>query len=179
VSEGEGAFYGPKIDMHMEDSLGRSWQLGTVQVDFQMPQRFGLVYQGADNVEHVPAMVHRALLGSLERFIGILLEHTAGELPFFLTPEQVRVIPVRDDFAEEARSLAGELRGATLRVGVDDRHETLGKRIRDAELEKVPFVVVWGERESREALAVRRRHGEQSTESLAALLEELKAAATI
>ena len=179
VSEGEGAFYGPKIDMHMEDSLGRHWQLGTVQVDFQMPQRFGLAYQGADNAEHVPVMVHRALFGAFERFIGILLEHTAGELPFFLAPEHVRVVPVRDELADDARSLADELRRAELRVGLDDRPETLGKRIRDAELEKVPYVVVWGERESREALAVRRRHGKQSAKSLDALLEELKAAAKV
>ncbi|HEX2112611.1 MAG TPA: threonine--tRNA ligase [Gaiellaceae bacterium] len=176
---GEGSFYGPKIDFHMTDSLGRSWQLGTIQLDFQMPKRFDLVYQGADNAFHTPAMIHRALLGSFERFVGVLLEHTAGELPFFLVPEQVRVIPVRDDFAEDARALAGELREAALRVGVDDRPETLGKRVREAELEKVPYVVVWGERESREALAIRRRHGEQSTESLEALLVELKTAGTI
>jgi threonyl-tRNA synthetase len=176
---GEGSFYGPKIDFHMTDSLGRSWQLGTVQLDFQMPKRFGLVYQGADNAVHAPAMIHRALLGSFERFVGVYLEHTAGELPVFLTPQQVRIVPVRDDFAREARGLADELRRAGLRAGVDDRPETVGKRIRDAELEKVPYVVVWGERESREALAVRRRRGEQSAESLDALLEELKAAATI
>ena len=173
VSEGEGAFYGPKIDLHMQDVLGRSWQLGTVQLDFQMPQRFRLRYAGADNAEHTPAMIHRALLGSLERFIGILLEHTRGELPFFVAPEQVRVIPVSEAYSEPANELARELRGAGFRVGTDERLETLGKRIRDAELEKVPYVVVWGKRESREALAVRRRRGEQSTESLQGLTEEL------
>jgi len=171
---GEGSFYGPKIDFHMTDSLGRSWQLGTIQLDFQMPKRFELVYQGADNAFHTPAMIHRALLGSFERFVGVYLEHTAGELPVFLAPEQVRVVPLRDDLANDARALADEIRAAGVRVGVDDRPETLGKRIRDAELEKVPYVVVWGERESREALAVRRRHGEQSTLSIHALLEELR-----
>jgi threonyl-tRNA synthetase len=178
-SVGEGSFYGPKIDLHMTDALGRSWQLGTVQLDLQMPQRFGLVYQGADNVEHTPAMIHRALLGSLERFIGILLEHRAGELPFFLAPEQVRVLPVKHEHRAEADRLAGELEDRGFRTAVDEREETLGRRIRDAELEKVPYVVVWGERESRDSLAVRRRHGDQSSEPLEALVEELEAAAKI
>jgi len=178
-SEGEGSFYGPKIDLHMQDSLGRSWQLGTVQLDLQMPKRFGLSYQGADNQLHTPAMIHRALLGSFERFVGVYLEHTGGELPLFLTPEQVRVLPVKDDLAGEAAAVAEELRGRGVRVGVDDRPETLGRRIRDAELEKIPYVVVWGERESRDAMAVRRRHGEQSTESLEALAGEIRDAATI
>ena len=143
-SEGEGSFYGPKIDIHMDDSLGRSWQLGTVQLDLQMPQRFGLTYAGDDNAEHTPAMIHRALLGSLERFVGVYLEHTGGELPVWLAPEQVRVIPVAHDFAAAAGEVAEELRGQGVRVGVDERVETLGRRIRDAELAKVPFVVVLG-----------------------------------
>ena len=116
VSEGEGSFYGPKIDLHMVDSLGRSWQLGTVQLDYQMPKRFGLVYAGADNAEHTPAMIHRALLGSFERFLGVYLEHTGGDLPLWLTPEQVRVLPVADDHRDRAEALAGELRSAGLRV---------------------------------------------------------------
>jgi threonyl-tRNA synthetase len=178
-SEGEGSFYGPKIDLHMTDSLGRSWQLGTVQLDLQMPKRFGLTYQGADNRLHTPAMIHRALLGSFERFIGVYLEHTGGELPLFLAPEQVRVLPVKDGLAGEAAAVAEQLRASGVRVGVDDRPETLGKRIRDAELEKVPYVVVWGDRESRDAMAVRRRHGEQTTESLDALAAEIHDAATI
>jgi threonyl-tRNA synthetase len=179
VSEGEGAFYGPKIDMHMQDVLGRSWQLGTVQVDFQMPQRFGLVYAGADNVEHTTAMVHRALLGSLERFIGILLEHTGGNLPFFLAPEQVRVVPVSASHHEAAFALAGELRFRGFRVSADARDETLSKRIRDVEVAKIPYIVVWGERESREALAVRRHGGEQTTMALDALIDELETAAKV
>jgi threonyl-tRNA synthetase len=172
-SDGEGSFYGPKIDIHMNDSLGRSWQLGTVQLDLQMPKRFGLTYAGDDNTEHTPAMIHRALLGSLERFIGIYLEHTGGELPVWLAPEQVRVIPVADDYAFAAAEVAEELRGQGIRAEIDERVETLGKRIRDAELAKIPYVVVWGERESRDALAVRRHHGEQSTLSLDALAGEI------
>ncbi len=176
VSEGEGSFYGPKIDLHMVDSLGRSWQLGTVQLDYQMPKRFGLVYAGADNAEHTPAMIHRALLGSFERFLGVYLEHTGGDLPLWLTPEQVRVLPVADDHRDRAEALAGELRSAGFRAHVDGRGETVGRRIRDAELQKVPYVVVWGDRESTESLAVRRRHGEQTSMSLAALVDELKTA---
>ena len=178
-SEGEGSFYGPKIDLHMDDSLGRSWQLGTVQLDLQMPKRFGLTYQGDDNAEHTPAMIHRALLGSLERFIGIYLEHTGGDLPPFLAPEQVRVLPVSDRFRAEAESLADDLRVHGFRAVVDEREETLGRRIRDAELMKIPFVVVWGERESLESLAVRRHGGEQRTVSWEALLSELQAAAKV
>src|SRR5688572_26613279 len=178
-SEGEGSFYGPKIDLHMNDSLGRSWQLGTVQLDLQMPKRFGLTYQGDDNAEHTPAMIHRAVLGSLERFIGVYLEHTGGDLPVFLAPEQVRVLPVSAAHAGDASKLADDLRERGFRAHVDAREETLGRRIREAELQKVPFVIVWGERESRESLAVRRRGGEQSDMSLDALLEELSAAAKV
>jgi threonyl-tRNA synthetase len=176
---GEGSFYGPKIDLQMEDSLGRTWQLGTVQLDLQMPKRFGLTYAGSDNVEHTPAMIHRALFGSLERFIGIYIEHTGGDLPLFLAPEQVRVLSVAEAYAQDAESLASELRERGFRADVDVREETLGKRIREAELQKVPYVVVWGERESRDSLAVRRRGGEQSSVSLAALLDELEAAAKV
>jgi threonyl-tRNA synthetase len=178
-SEGEGSFYGPKIDLHMDDSLGRSWQLGTVQLDLQMPKRFGLVYQGDDNAEHMPAMIHRALLGSLERFVGIYLEHTGGDLPLVLAPEQVRILPVSDAHRADAESLADRLRGEGLRAAVDERGETLGRRIRDAELEKVPFVVVWGDRESLDSVSVRRRGGEQSVVSADALAEELLAAARL
>ncbi|MDQ3867910.1 MAG: threonine--tRNA ligase [Actinomycetota bacterium] len=179
VNEGDGAFYGPKIDLHMTDVLGRSWQMGTIQLDAQMPRRFKLAYTTVENAEEPPYVIHRALLGSLERFIGILIEHFGGDFPVWLTPEQARVIPVNEHHAAEAHALADELRERGVRVGVDDRPETLGKRIRDAELEKVPYVVVWGERESPEALAVRRRHGEQSTESLERLASEIANAGTI
>jgi threonyl-tRNA synthetase len=170
---GEGAFYGPKIDIHMEDSLGRSWQLGTIQLDFQMPQRFGLTYQTAENEQQTPAMIHRALFGSLERFIGILLEHYGGEFPFWLAPIQIRVVPVGSDHREAAGELAAKLREAGYRVEVDDRDDTVGKRIREAELEKIPYVIVYGDKESDESLAIRERHGVQSTKSLAELLGQL------
>jgi threonyl-tRNA synthetase len=179
LNEGDGAFYGPKIDLHMTDVLGRSWQMGTIQLDSQMPQRFDLAYTSAGNQEETPYVIHRALLGSLERFIGILIEHFGGAFPVWLAPEQVRILPVGEAHAAAARELADELRERALRVHVDERPETLGKRIRDAELEKVPYVVVWGERESRDALAVRRRGGEQSTESVDALLGEIEAAAKL
>jgi threonyl-tRNA synthetase len=178
-SEGEGSFYGPKIDLHWTDSLGRSWQLGTVQLDLQMPKRFGLTYQGDDNAEHTPAMIHRALLGSLERFIGAYLEHTGGDLPLVLAPEQVRVLAISERFAADAESLADDLRVHGFRVSVDEREETLGRKIRDAELAKIPYVVVWGERESPDSLAVRRRGGEQVTVDWDALLSELQAAAKL
>jgi threonyl-tRNA synthetase len=164
VNAGDGAFYGPKIDLHMLDSLGRSWQVGTVQLDFQMPQRFGLHYQGADNAEHTPVMIHRALIGSFERFIGILIEHFAGAFPFWLAPVQVRVLPVGLDHRDAVRDLATRL--GSYRVEVDDSDETVGKRIRNAELAKVPYIVVYGDKESDASLAIRERGGDQSTLSL-------------
>jgi threonyl-tRNA synthetase len=175
VSSGEGTFYGPKIDLHMTDAIGRSWQMGTIQLDYQMPVRFGLTYMGADNEEHHPVVIHRALLGSLERFIGILVEHYGGAFPLWLAPVQVRVVPVGEAHRAGAREAADELRAAGLRVEVDERDETVGRRIRDAEVEKVPYVVVYGDRESRESLAVRERGGAQSTKSLDELRRELLA----
>jgi threonyl-tRNA synthetase len=178
VGVGEGAFYGPKIDLHMKDVLGRAWQMGTIQLDAQMPKQFGLTYMGADNQEHTPYVVHRALLGSLERFTGILIEHYAGAFPVWLAPVQVRVLPVADAHREAATELCGALDAAGVRADVDDRVETLGKRIRDAELQKIPYVVVWGDRETREAMAVRKRGGEGvSTVSLEALVAEIDALA--
>jgi threonyl-tRNA synthetase len=177
LNEGDGAFYGPKIDLHMTDSLGRSWQMGTIQLDSQMPARFGLTYVGADNQEHTPYVIHRASFGSLERFIGILIEHYAGAFPFWLAPVQVRVIPVGLDHREAAGALASKL--GEFRVEVDDSAETVGKRIRNAEVEKIPYVIVWGDKESEDSLAVRERGGEQSTKSLDALLAELRSAAKV
>jgi threonyl-tRNA synthetase len=179
VNEGDGAFYGPKIDLHMKDVLGRSWQMGTIQLDAQMPARFGLTFAGEDNHEHTPYVIHRALLGSLERFMGILIEHFGGDFPLWLAPEQVRVLPVSDRFRVDAESLADDLRVHGFRASVDERGETLGRRIRDAELLKVPYVVVWGERESLDSLAVRRRGGDQITASWEALLSELQATAKV
>jgi threonyl-tRNA synthetase len=177
ISPGEGTFYGPKIDLHMTDSLGRSWQMGTIQLDYQMPKRFGLSYSGADNVDHDPVVIHRALLGSLERFTGILIEHYAGAFPFWLAPVQIRIIPVGEDHREAARTLRRQL--ADYRVEVDERDETVGKRIRDAEVEKIPYVIVYGDKESDESLAVRKRGGEQSTLSLDALRTEISEVATL
>ena len=148
LNVGDGAFYGPKIDLHMTDVLGRSWQMGTIQLDSQMPKQFGLTYMGADNQEHTPYVVHRALLGSLERFIGILIEHFGGDFPLWLAPVQVRLIPVGEDHRAACEELAAKLRDAGVRVEVDDRDETVGRRIRDAELEKIPRVVVYGDKES-------------------------------
>ena len=173
LNEGDGAFYGPKIDLHMTDSLGRSWQMGTIQLDSQMPQRFGLSYMGADNREHVPYVIHRASFGSLERFIGILIEHYAGAFPFWLAPVQVRVLPVGEAHLDAALTLALRLREAGFRTEAAEPSETIGKRIRAAELEKIPVTVVYGDRESDESLAVRERGGEQSTLSLPALLDRL------
>jgi threonyl-tRNA synthetase len=177
VSEGEGAFYGPKIDLDMLDVLGRAWQMGTIQLDSQMPARFGLTYVGEDNTEHTPYVVHRALFGSLERFIGILIEHYAGAFPFWLAPVQVRVIPVGEDHREAAQALAGKL--GEFRVEVDESDETVGKRIRNAEVEKIPYVLVWGDKESEGAIAVREHGGEQSTKSLDELVAELRNAARV
>ena len=170
ISPGEGTFYGPKIDLHMTDVLGRSWQMGTIQLDYQMPAQFGLTYMGADNREHSPVVIHRALFGSLERFMGILIEHYGGAFPFWLAPVQARVIPVGEGHRPSAGALRERFTAEGYRVEVDDRDETLGRRIRDAELEKVPFVVVYGDRESDDALAVRERGGEQSTASVDELL---------
>jgi threonyl-tRNA synthetase len=171
VNEGDGAFYGPKIDLHMTDVLGRGWQMGTIQLDSQMPKRFDLSYMGADNGEHVPYVIHRALLGSLERFIGILTEHYGGAFPFWLAPVQVRVLPVGEGHREAARSLAARLSG--YRVEIDESDETVGKRIRSAELDKIPFAVVYGDKESDASLAVRERGGGRSTLSLAEFVQSL------
>src|SRR5918995_405107 len=167
ISPGEGVFYGPKIDLHMTDVLGRSWQMGTIQLDYQMPMQFGLTYMGPDNREHSPIVIHRALLGSLERFIGILIEHHGGEFPFWLAPVQARVLPVADVHRDAAQEIAGGLRDAGFRVDVDERDETVGRRIREAELEKVPKVIVYGDRESPESLSIRDRGGEQYETGLA------------
>ncbi len=181
INEGDGAFYGPKIDLHMLDALGRSWQLGTVQLDFQLPQRFELGYQGADNAEHRPVMIHRALLGSLERFIGILIEHTGGDLPVWLAPEQARVIPVSDQHVPGARAVLGELTDAGVRAALDDADDTIGKRIRNAELEKVPYVVVYGEREAAGGTLSVRARGDRSVGSFerAAALDTIARAASV
>jgi threonyl-tRNA synthetase len=177
LAPGEGAFYGPKIDLHMEDALGRRWQMGTIQLDSQMPSRFGLTYVGPDNREHPLYVIHRALYGSFERFIGILIEHYAGAFPVWLAPVQLRLIPVGEDHRGAVRALKERLEG--LRVDIDERDETVGKRIRDAEVEKIPYVVVYGDKESDDSLAVRKRGGEQITLSLDGLRAEISEVATL
>jgi threonyl-tRNA synthetase len=175
LNEGDGAFYGPKIDMHMTDSLGRSWQLGTCQLDYNMPARFGLVYTGADNSEHQPVMIHRALMGSYERFIGILLEHFAGELPLWLAPVQAIVLPIADRHIPYAESIRERLRAAGLRAEADDRSESISRKIRDAELRKVPYQLVVGDREQEAEEVSLRQHraGDRGAASVEEVLEEL------
>jgi len=160
LNEGDGAFYGPKIDLHMTDSIGRSWQLGTVQLDYSMPERFGLAYTGADNAEHRPVMIHRALFGSFERFIGILIEHYAGEFPLWLAPVQAIVLPIADRHAAYGAEVVARLREAGVRAEIDDRTESVGRKVREAELRKVPFMLVVGDREAEAGqVSVREHHG--------------------
>jgi threonyl-tRNA synthetase len=160
LNEGDGAFYGPKIDMHMTDSLGRSWQLGTCQLDYNFPERFALTYTGADNAEHQPVMIHRALMGSYERFIGILLEHFGGELPVWLTPVQAIVLPISDRHQQYGQAVLSRLTDAGLRAELDERAESVGRKIRDAELRKIPYMLVVGDREAeRDEVSVREHRG--------------------
>ena len=160
LSPGEGTFYGPKIDFHITDALGRSWQCGTCQLDFQMPERFDLAYAGADNAPHRPVMIHRALLGSLERFAGILIEHHAGRFPLWLAPLQALVLPVADRSNEYAAQVAERLAQSGIRCRVDSRSESVGKKIRDAELARAPYMLVVGDREREADAASVRHHGE-------------------
>ncbi len=167
VDEGGGAFYGPKIDIKIKDALGREWQLSTIQFDFNLPERFGMTYIGEDGKEHRPFMVHRALLGSIERFFGILIEHYAGEFPLWLAPIQVAIIPVSQNFIEYANSVASDLRKAGIRYEVDERNEKIGYKIRDWEMRKVSYMLIVGEKE-KEAYAVSvRKHKEGDQGSLA------------
>ena len=175
LNEGDGAFYGPKIDFQVTDSMGRRWQLGTCQLDFSMPEKFGLSYTSADDSEERPVMIHRAILGSVERFLGILIEDTGGDFPFWLAPEQARVIPVSDRHAGYADRVRDALRARGLRVEVDARSESMGRRIREGELWKVPYLLIVGDREEEAGqVSVRARHGEdvgaQSVDELARLL---------
>jgi threonyl-tRNA synthetase len=172
---GDGAFYGPKIDLHMTDSIGRSWQLGTVQLDYYMPDQFELTYTGADNAEHRPVMIHRALMGSFERFMGILIEHYAGEFPLWLAPVQAAVLPIADRHVEFANEVHDALFAAGLRAEVDERTESVGRKIREAELRKVPYMLVVGDREAEQRAVALRRHkeGDLGTVSLDEAVERL------
>ncbi|MBQ8179099.1 MAG: threonine--tRNA ligase [Candidatus Methanomethylophilaceae archaeon] len=159
VNEGDGAFYGPKIDFHLEDSIGRTWQCGTIQLDFQMPQRFDITYVGADGEKHRPVMAHRVIFGSIERFIGILIEHFAGRFPTWLAPVQVKVLSVSEKSFAYASDVAAKLKAAGVRVELDNRDEKIGYKIREAQLEKVPYMLILGEKESEDGtiVAVRSR----------------------
>ncbi len=177
VNEGDGAFYGPKIDFHLEDSIGRTWQCGTIQLDFQLPQRFELEYMGADGEKHRPIMIHRVAFGSIERFIGILIEHFAGAFPTWLAPVQVKVLPISDKFSEYAESVAEKLSDAGIRVEVDTRSEKIGYKIRSAQMEKIPYMLVVGQKEAEEGVvSVRSRfagdEGQKGLEEFIAAIQE-------
>ncbi len=157
--KGEAAFYGPKLDFMVKDALGRSWQLGTIQVDYQLPQRFELEYVGSDNQKHRPVMIHRAPFGSLERFIAVLIEHCAGNFPIWLSPEQVAVLPISERFNAYAEEVILELKNQDIRGFLDDRDEKIGRKIRDAEVKKVPYMLIVGEKEANEKMVAVRKHG--------------------
>jgi threonyl-tRNA synthetase len=159
VELGEAAFYGPKLDFMVKDALGRKWQLGTIQVDYNLPERFELEYTGSDNQKHRPVMIHRAPFGSMERFIAVLLEHCAGNFPLWLAPEQVTILPISERFNEHSQNLVNELKLYDIRGILDDRDEKIGKKIRDAEMEKIPFMLIIGEKEQSENKVAVRRHG--------------------
>jgi threonyl-tRNA synthetase len=175
LNPGDGAFYGPKIDFHLKDCIGRTWQCGTIQLDFQMPERFDISYIGPDGAEHRPVMLHRTVLGSLERFLGILIEHYAGAFPFWLAPVQVRILPVKPEFEPWAREVERRLKAAEVRVEVDAREEKLGKKIRDAQVQQVPYMAVVGAREAEEmsVSARERRAGDLGSLPLEAFLQRL------
>ncbi|MCB0538999.1 MAG: threonine--tRNA ligase [Bacteroidetes bacterium] len=173
---GEAAFYGPKLDFMVKDALGRSWQLGTIQVDYNLPERFELEYIGADNEKHRPVMIHRAPFGSLERFIGVLIEHTGGKFPLWLTPEQVRVLPISDKFIEYAKEVEAYLKQSGIRSSIDDRTEKIGRKIRDAETSKIPYMLIVGEKEveNREVSVRKQAVGDEGSKDIGIFIEQIK-----
>ncbi len=176
IAKGEASFYGPKIDFIIQDAIGRKWQLGTVQVDYVMPERFDLTYVGSDNEKHRPVIIHRAPFGSMERFVSILIEHFAGDFPLWLSPLQVKLIPVSDEFLSYANTCAREFEKAGVRIQVDDRGEKVGAKIRDAEISKIPYMVIVGEKEENEGTVSVRRHksGDIGTFSLSNFISKIK-----
>ncbi|MGY8910771.1 MAG: threonine--tRNA ligase [Flavobacteriales bacterium] len=160
IEEGEAAFYGPKLDFMVKDALGRSWQLGTIQVDYNLPKRFDLTYTGSDNQSHRPVMIHRAPFGSMERFIAVLLEHTGGNFPLWLTPDQVILLPISDKYQKYSEKVLESLENSEIRALVDDRSEKTGRKIRDAEVNKIPFMIIVGEKEEQDGTVSVRKHGE-------------------
>ena len=176
INEGDGAFYGPKIDFHLEDSIGRTWQCGTIQLDFQMPQRFELEYTGADGEKHRPIMIHRVVFGSIERFIGILIEHYAGKFPVWLAPVQAKVLPISDKNSQYAKQVCKALKDVGIRAEQDERAEKIGYKIREAQMEKVPYMVIVGAKEEEEGnVSIRYRDsGENVTMSLDEFIAKVK-----
>ena len=173
VNEGDGAFYGPKLDFHLRDSIGRTWQCGTIQLDFQLPQRFEAEYIGADGEKHRPIMIHRVVYGSLERFMGILIEHYAGKFPVWLSPVQVKILPVSDKYLDYAREVAESLKAHNIRIEIDDRDEKLGFKIREARLDKVPYMLILGEKEQAAGMvSVRQRDAEAEKQDMGQMLIE-------
>ena len=157
---GEAAFYGPKLDFMVKDAIGRRWQLGTIQVDYNLPERFELEYTGSDNQKHRPVMIHRAPFGSMERFVAVLIEHTAGKFPLWLTPEQVVVMPISEKYNDYAHEVAAQLEMQDIRTTVDDRNEKIGRKIRDNELKRIPYLLIVGEKEEQNKEVSVRKQGE-------------------
>ena len=176
VNEGDGAFYGPKIDFHLEDSIGRTWQCGTIQLDFQLPERFALEYTGADGEKHRPVMIHRVVFGSIERFIGILIEHFAGAFPTWLAPVQVEVLPISEKYNDYAEKVAAELTAAGVRVEKNFRPDKIGYKIREAQLQKIPYMLIVGEKEAESGtVSVRsRRDGDAGACRLSEFVETIQ-----
>ena len=176
VNEGDGAFYGPKIDFHLEDSIGRTWQCGTIQLDFQLPLRFNLEYTGADGEKHRPIMIHRVIFGSIERFIGILIEHFAGAFPTWLAPVQVKVLPISDKYMDYAQKVLDELNNSGVRAEIDTRAEKIGYKIREAQMKKIPYMLVVGAKEEEDGLVSvsSRFEGDEGQKSLTDFLAAIK-----
>ncbi|MRZ86495.1 threonine--tRNA ligase, partial [Odoribacter splanchnicus] len=160
VELGEAAFYGPKLDFMVKDAIGRKWQLGTIQVDYNLPERFDLEYTGADNLKHRPVMIHRAPFGSMERFVAVLIEHTGGKFPLWLAPDQVVVMPISEKFNDYAQKLSDLLNNSDIRTVLDDRNEKIGRKIRDNELKKIPYLLIVGENEMNNNTVSVRRQGQ-------------------
>ena len=177
INEGDGAFYGPKIDFHLEDSLGRTWQCGTIQLDFQLPQRFELNYIGSDGEKHRPIVIHRVVLGSIERFIGILIEHFAGKFPVWLAPVQVKVLPISNKFNEYSEEIVKALKDNNIRVAIDNRDEKIGYKIREARNERIPYMIVIGEKEEEgNNISLRsRKNGDEGSKNLDEFIKDIKA----
>ena len=172
VEYGEAAFYGPKLDFMVKDALGRQWQLGTIQVDYNLPERFDLTYKGSDNELHRPVMIHRAPFGSMERFIAILLEHTAGNFPIWLMPEQAIILSLSEKYEKYAKKVLDLLENHEIRALIDNRNETIGKKIREAEVQKYPFMLIVGEEEEKNNTISVRRHGQEGKGNITVSIDE-------